>query len=202
MKTFAPFACILHFVRPGQSGSQTAMPHTLPLTGNFRLQLITEADAPDIFRAIDTQRDYLGRWLPFVAQTSREEQTAEVVRGMVAEQILNPVFTIRDRADFAGLIGFKSTDLTTRTTEIGYWLSEAYQGQGVMTRAVEALCREAFGRRGIDRVEIRCALRNLPSNRIPQRLGFRLDRVEVRGEMLSDGTCTDLNVYVLEKPQP
>ncbi len=174
---------------------------TLPLFGDFRLRLVSEADVHAIFHTIDTQRNHLGRWLPFVAQTLREEQTGEAVRRMVSDQALNPVFTIRDDTNFAGLIGYKSTDLATRTTEIGYWLSEAFQGRGLMTRAVEALCREAFDRRGIDRVEIRCALRNLPSNRIPQRLGFRLDRVEVRGEMLSDGTCTDLNVYVLERPQ-
>lgn len=202
MKLFAMIRSILSADEPGQTGSQTGAPHTLPLFGNFELQPVTGADAPDIFRTIDTQRAYLGRWLPFVAVTQREEQTAEVIRGMIGDQALNPVFTIRDNGNFAGLIGFKSTDFKARTTEIGYWLNEAYQRQGLMTRAVETLCREAFDRRGIDRIEIRCALQNLPSNRIPQRLGFRLDRVEVRGEMLSDGSCTDLNVYVLKKPLP
>lgn len=174
----------------------------IALFGNFRLRPVARTDVPDIFRAIDTQREYLGRWLPFVAHTLHEEQTAEVVGEMIADRTLNPVFTIRENDVFAGLIGFKSTDSSARTTEIGYWLSEAWQGRGLMTQAVKALCCEAFRRRNIDRIEIRCALQNLPSNRIPLRLGFRLDRIEVRGEILSDGTCTDLNVYVLEKPQP
>lgn len=202
MKTTALFPRILRAAIPSREGSFPDAPTTIPIFGKFRLQPVNEADVPDIFRTIDMQREYLGRWLPFVADTLREEQTAEVVRTMIGDRMLNPVFTIRDDTAFVGLIGFKSTDPVTRTTEIGYWLSETLQGRGLMTRAVEAMCREAFDRRGIDRVEIRCALQNLPSNRIPQRLGFRLDRVEVRGEMLSDGTCTDLNVYVLEKPQP
>ena len=51
----------------------------------------------------------------------------------------------------------------------------------------------------MERIEIRCAPGNLRSNRIPQRLGFRLDRVEVRGEQLSDGEFVDLNIYLLER---
>lgn len=52
---------------------------------------------------------------------------------------------------------------------------------------------------GMERIEIRCALGNYRSNRIPQRLGFALDRVEVRGERLADGEFVDLNVYLLER---
>ena len=36
-----------------------------------------------------------------------------------------------------------------------------------------------------------------PSNRIPQRLGFTLDHVEHRAELLEDGRYTDANVYLL-----
>ena len=157
-----------------------------------------QGDAPAIFGAIDTQREHLGRWLPFVAATHRVEQTQEVVAGMLNDTA-NPVFTIRGGDAFAGLIGFKSADSTTRTIEIGYWLRSEFQGRGIMTSAVQALCRLAFEEMGMERIEIRCALGNYRSNRIPQRLGFALDRVEVRGERLADGEFVDLNVYLLER---
>ena len=112
----------------------------------------------------------------------------------------NPVFTLRVGDAFAGLIGFKSADSTTLTIEIGYWLRSEYQGRGLMTAAAEALCRMAFGQMGMENVEIKCAAGNLRSNRIPLRLGFRLDRIEVRGEQLADGEFTDLNVYRLPRP--
>ena len=137
-----------------------------PLPDGFGLRPLRADDAPDIFTAIDTQREHLGRWLPFVAATHRVEQTREVVAAMLADPA-NPVFTLRVRDAFAGLIGFKSADSRTRTVEIGYWLRAAG---------------------------------NLRSNRIPLRLGFRLDRIEVRGEQLADGEFTDLNVYRLPRP--
>lgn len=167
-----------------------------PLFGTFRLCPLRKEDAPDIFNAIDTQREHLGRWLPFVATTHRVEQTREVVAGMLADTA-NPVFTLRDGDTFAGLIGFKSADSATRTVEIGYWLRSEYQGKGIVGAAVKALCGIAFGQFGMEHVEIKCAVGNLRSNRIPQRLGFRLDRIEVNGERLSDGQYTDLNVYTL-----
>ena len=170
---------------------------TIPLFDDFSLRSLRSGDAPAIFGAIDTQREHLGRWLPFVAATHRVEQTQEVVAGMLNDTA-NPVFTIRSGDAFAGLIGFKSADAGKRSIEIGYWLREEQQGKGIMTAAVRALCDLAFGEMGMRRVEIRCGTGNLPSNRIPQRLGFRRSHVEVQGEQLSDGAWIDLDVYVLE----
>lgn len=171
---------------------------TITLFDDFSLHPVCSGDAPAIFGAIDTQREHLGRWLPFVATTHRVEQTQEVVAGMQADTA-NPVFTIRSGTTFAGLIGFKSANRTTHTIEIGYWLRSEFQGKGLMTAAVQALCKLAFEEMEMEHIEIRCALGNQRSNRIPQRLGFRLDRVEVRGEQLSDGEFVDLNVYLLNR---
>ena len=171
---------------------------TIPLFGPYALRRLRPEDAADIFTSIDTQRRHLGRWLPFVAATRRVEQTEEVVAGMLADTA-NPVYTIRSGDGFAGLIGFKSADREKRSIEIGYWLREEFQGKGVMTAAVRALCETAFGELGMRRVEIRCGTGNLPSNRIPQRLGFLRSHIELRGEQLSDGEWIDLNVYRLER---
>lgn len=171
---------------------------TTTLFDTYSLRPLRTDDAPAIFEAIDTQREHLGRWLPFVAETHRIEQTHEVVARMLADTP-NPVFTLRSGSGFAGLIGFKSADTATHTIEIGYWLREEYQGKGIMTAAVRALCGMAFGEMDMEHVEIRCALGNHRSNHVPQRLGFRLDRIEVDGEQLADGTSTDLNVYILDR---
>ena len=171
---------------------------TIPLFDDFSLRSLCSGDAPAIFGAIDTQREHLGRWLPFVAATHRVEQTQEVIAGMLNDTA-NPVFTIRSGDAFAGLIGFKSADAGKRSVEIGYWLREEQQGKGIMTAAVRTLCETAFAQMGMRRVEIRCGAGNLPSNAIPRRLGFRLSHVEPRGEELSDGEWIDLNVYVSER---
>ena len=67
-----------------------------PLPDGFGLRPLRADDTPDIFTAIDTQREHLGRWLPFVAATHRVEQTREVVAAMLADPA-NPVFILTRR---------------------------------------------------------------------------------------------------------
>jgi RimJ/RimL family protein N-acetyltransferase len=64
--------------------------------------------------------------------------------------------------------------------EIGYWVHVGCTGRGVATVAAAALTRAALALDGVARVEIRCDAANLRSAAIPRRIGFRLDRVEVR----------------------
>ena len=149
---------------------------TIPILPGIALHELRTADAADIFAAIDGERAYLGRWLPFVQFTRNEEDSLRFVRSVLEASYRETVF---------------------RTTEIGYWLREAWQGRGIVTTAVRALCRMAREELAMRCVAIKCATGNGPSNRIPQRLGFTLDHVEHRAELLEDGRYTDANVYLL-----
>lgn len=171
---------------------------SIPLFDTFALRPLQPGDAGDIFRAIDSQRTYLGKWLPFVALTRSEEDSRAFVSATLADSA-NPVYTLRADDRFAGLIGFKSANPTSGTIEIGYWLRQEFQHRGIVSAAVRELRRIAFEELGMQRIEIRCATGNLPSNRVPRRLGMRLDRVEPQAETLSSGERIDLNVYVSEK---
>ena len=70
-----------------------------------------------------------------------------------------------------GLIGLRF-NAEAYVTNIGYWLSAHASGQGLMTRAVQTLCRYAFDELNIERIEVRAATGNLRSWGIPERLGF------------------------------
>ena len=130
---------------------------TIPILPGIALHELRTADAADIFAAIDGERAYLGRWLPFVQFTRNEEDSLRFVRSVLEASYRETVFTIRDGERFIGLIGFKSTDPLARTTEIGYWLREAWQGRGIVTTAVRALCRMAREELAMRCVAIKCA---------------------------------------------
>ncbi|WP_300749857.1 GNAT family N-acetyltransferase [uncultured Alistipes sp.] len=170
----------------------------IPLTPKVFLRELCREDAASIFSAIDADRGYLGRWLPFVQYTRTKEDSLRYIESVLDAAYREAVFTIREEGALIGLIGFKSTDPYARSTEIGYWLREAWQGRGIVTQAVDRLCRMAREELAMRRVTIKCATGNLPSNRIPQRLGFVLDHVERHAELLEDGHYTDANVYIRE----
>lgn len=169
----------------------------MKLFEDISIRLLQADDAKDIYDVIDAQRAYLGRWLPFVESTT----SVAVIQAFV-DSALNSedkTFTIRKGEQCVGLIGFKATDKANCKTEIGYWLSEECQGRGIMTRAVEALCRQDFEALGMNRVQIKCAIGNTPSSNIPKRLGFQFEGVERAGELFVDGNFVDIEVYSLLK---
>ena len=172
-------------------------PEPISINAETALYRIRLSDAQEIFRAIDTQREYLGKWLPFVAGTKRLSDSETFVKSIVYFPFnkQEPTFVIRRNGTFAGLIGFVNTDRTNRKTEIGYWLCKQFQGQGIMTSAVKILCDMAFREAGLNRIQIKCAVGNLPSNKIPLRLGFVTEGVERAGEQIMPGKFLDLNIY-------
>jgi [ribosomal protein S5]-alanine N-acetyltransferase len=62
----------------------------------------------------------------------------------------------------------------------GYWVAEAYAGQGIATRALAMLCDYAFGPLGLHRVEVNVRPENAPSLRVVEHLRFRDEGVRER----------------------
>jgi ribosomal-protein-serine acetyltransferase len=161
------------------------------------LRQIEINDAEQIFNTIDSQRQYLGKWLPFVEMTRKPEDTLQFIRSVNRDQEL--VFVMLFQGEFAGLIGFKNTDLLNRKTEIGYWLSEPFQHKGIVTESVKRLVKFAIENLQLNRVEINCAVGNLPSKKIPQRLSFQIEGIERDGELLIGNKYVDIERYSLCK---
>ncbi|MCI8360954.1 MAG: GNAT family N-acetyltransferase [Clostridiales bacterium] len=100
----------------------------------------------------------------------------------------------------AGSIGvFLGDDVYRRSGELGYWLAEPYWGQGIMTRAVEQICREAFDRFVIDRIYAEPFARNQGSRRVLEKAGFRLEGVMRKG-VYKNGETLDYCMYALLRP--
>jgi len=170
---------------------------TIQIDTETYLKQIALPDANDIFKAIDSQREYLGKWLPFVEFTKERSDTEKFINSIInaPEDRFENVYVIRKQNEFAGLIGFKDTDKLNKKTEIGYWLSEKFQKQGIITKSVEKLCNLAFEKQGINRIQIKCAVGNTPSKNIPKKLGFKFEGIERHGELLTGNIYTDLEIY-------
>lgn len=175
------------------------LPKMQPITINADLFLkkVEVSDAKVIFETINSQRTYLRKWLPFVDYTREISDTIQFIKAVFRDE--ETVFTLNYKNNFAGLIGYRSTDISNKKTEIGYWLSEPYQKKGIVTNAVKALVKHAFNELDINRIEINCATGNVASKHIPQKLGFTLEGIEREGELLSDGQFVDIERYSLLK---
>lgn len=143
---------------------------------NIYLRELRIEDAQDIFNAIDGNRPYFERWLPFVPFTKSLNDSLDYILSVINSKEL--VYTIRNNNVFMGIIGFKETNLETKITELGYWLKEEFQGKGIITRSAKILCDNAFNERGINRILIKVEVGNNKSKAIPERLGFNLQAID------------------------
>lgn len=169
----------------------------IQVSEDIALYSLSVDDIFKIFSILDDEREYMCEWLPFVDTTRGVEDTANFVNHVLETEDLQ--FTICYKDQFVGLIGFKDTDKDNKKTEIGYWLSQYVQGRGIMVKSVSKLVEYAFNELLMNRVQIKVAVGNHKSRRIPERLGFQLEGIERDGELLIDGVFTDIAVYSLLK---
>ena len=127
----------------------------------WRLRLLDESDAEDLYAAVDANRDHLARWLPWAAGQTLEG-TLAFIRSTRRQLATNDGFqtAIVEDGRIIGMVGFHGVSWDHRSATIGYWLAEAAQGRGIMTRAVRALANYAFTVWELNRVEIRAAVDN------------------------------------------
>lgn len=169
----------------------------LKINEHIELKSIQLRDAPEIFNVIDSERETLRRWLPFIDATLTVADTEQYIQSIESSPLSSRdlVFVIRYQGVFAGLIGLKNRDLNNKRAEIGYWLSKAFQKKGLVTDSIKGLIRLTFEKMGLHRIQIKCAVNNIQSKNIPRRLNFILEGIERDGELLADGIYTDLEVY-------
>lgn len=155
-----------------------------------------------IFNAIDQNRPFLRKWLPFVDFTRKLGDTERFVRSVIEKVSSNrdEVYVIWYKHEFAGLIGFKDIDHVNDKIEIGYWLIEKMTGKGIATAAARKMVNLAFRNMEMNRVVIRCGVGNTKSSAIPRRLGFSFEGIERNGERHYH-IYIDLEVYSLLKSE-
>jgi len=165
---------------------------------NIRLKEIGLEDTEVIFNTITNERDYLSEWLPFVEHTHEISFTHSFIEEYLNSERKDLTCAIYYQNQFVGLVGLKDTDTDNKKTEIGYWLSEAFQHKGIITCSCKTLISYAFDEMDINRIQIKAAEHNLKSQQIPLRLGFKREGIERDGELHSRG-FVDLVIFSLLK---
>lgn len=149
------------------------MEKPLPPAARVRLRAATPGDAP-----------LLRKW--------REESSVRLfqpltdlslgqLRSDVAHQRLPDLYRGRGEkfqwiiealGEPAGWITLVVSNWEHGLAEVGYALTSRHQNRGVMTRALGILLEELFTRTDLERVEARCAVSNLSSQRVLEKNAF------------------------------
>lgn len=143
------------------------------------LKLLEKHHAKELFQLVDANRERLQRWFPWV-ETTREPADSETfiksaLQGFADGTSVN--CGIWYRKQLAGVVGPHTIREVNQSAEIGYWLGQEAEGNGVITRSCAAIIDYLVDERGINRIEARCIVSNDRSRMVMERLGMQREGI-------------------------
>lgn len=106
---------------------------------------------------------------------------------------------------YLGGIGINQRNREHRFANLGYWVRQSSQGQGIARAAGRLAAEYAFATVGVTRLEIVVATTNVPSRKTAQAIGGQLEgiarnRLVLRGEAVDAAMYSMIPADVLGKP--
>jgi ribosomal-protein-serine acetyltransferase len=176
------------------------MSETLPSPEQYReiivddkltLREVSLENTEEFFALVDNNREYLGKWLPWVKNNTRPEDSENFIE-YTKEQ--------REQGSTYGfglfyenkLVGHASLMHITdeKTPEIGYWIAEEASGKGITTSAAKALTDFGFDSLGLNKIIIRAEPGNIGSNKVAEKLGYK-----IVGQKIHENDGVLLNIW-------
>ncbi len=162
-----------------------------------------ESDAQGLWEAVDSSRQSLGAWLPWIRDYTEPREAIKSIRRMSAawltrEDLIVGVFD-KTSGDVLGGSGLHRIDWPLRRFEIGYWLRDSAVGHGYITETVQLLTTFAFEQLQASRVEIHMDPRNARSRAIPERLSYVYEGCLRKSLPDVNGEPADREVFALTR---
>ncbi len=121
----------------------------------------------------------------YIAFAKEEEKRGGLYRAIASEGRV-----------IGGLSLSRGSDVYCKSGELGYWLSPAYWGKGIMTRALKLFCGQVFSETDIVRIGAEVFAGNAASCRVLEKCGFQKEGM-MRKSVYKNGLFDDAVLYAL-----
>lgn len=106
----------------------------------------------------------------------------------------------KESGKLIGTIDFVSWKPNHHNAEIGYVLSEAYWGRGIVTEAAKEVIAFGFHNMNLTRIQARCLIENIGSQRVMEKVGMSFEGILRKGIFVK-GIHRDLKVFSILKEE-
>lgn len=170
------------------------------IDNELSIALVEESFASHYADISQSQNEYLSQWLAWPPHCKTEQDFRIFIQRSLHDYAegQSMTCTIVYKDNIVGNCSFNTIDHNKQKVTIGYWLSEPYQGKGIVTRVVEKLIDIAFNKLDMEKVEISAATGNHSSRKVCERLHFTLEGIITRDENLN-GRIVDHAIYGLHR---
>ncbi len=147
---------------------------------------LCEDDAFTLFEIVNESREFLGRHLPWPKEClSAEDVVSRLESWELQAQMGNgacwgifeksvadlPNGTTEKTLKLVGCIIVGWVQWVHRSASISYWVGERFTGRGLVTEALQLLCKKLFNL-GFNRLELSVSVHNPKSAAVARRAGF------------------------------
>ena len=169
---------------------------TLKVDHEIELQVLQRHHALKLFQLVEENRAHLREWLPWVDSIVSPFDFENLISIWLNQFADNSAYNlgILYKGGIVGAIGIHQIDWYNKMASFGYYLAKNAEGYGVISRSCKALLNYAFYELGLNRIEIRCGVKNKKSRAIPERLSFVKEGTIRDGELLN-GYYHDIIIY-------
>ncbi len=144
------------------------------MESSLHIRPLAEDDCEALFEILDSNRDDLGKWLPWVydIQTLADALvfTQHAMRRYIAGEGIGAGVWFGDT--LVGMVRHTTYDKAHLTAEMEAWLGASFRGYGLATHACRSLMRYSFNEGNLHRLEMRVPVGHERALMLAERLGF------------------------------
>lgn len=165
------------------------------------LRRITLDDAEDMFRnwASDPEVTRYLTWHPHQDISVSKEIISSWLEELKSDSCYKWCIQSKESGQVIGSIDIVHLDEHLECATMGYCLSRAYWGKGIMTESLIAVEDFLFAKVGLNRVEACHHVDNPASGRVMQKSGMKFEGIKRHGIKDNQGRFCDIAVYAILK---
>jgi len=165
---------------------------------SIELLSLEEGDSLTILNLVESSRAQLGKYLYWVDSVLDEVSAHKYI----AERLHSGLpgsrwFKIKFNTQVCGVFAIKSISINSGVAEIGYWLSHAVHGNGIMTKIIARLSSFLLESTDAKIIEFRCLEKNIASISVAKKSGAELVG-SIPNYMNAGNENQDLHIYQLQ----
>ena len=160
----------------------------LSVDDEINLYLVNESFTERYVVLAKENYEYLSEWLSWPEFCKTQNDFKEFVKGSLHGYADGKSMNcaVEYRGEIVGNSGFNTINHDLKMVEIGYWIGQKYQGNGIVTRVCRYLMDYAFTSLGVEKVQIAAAEGNLKSRAVCERLDMKLEGIISNRERIGD----------------
>lgn len=172
----------------------------LNVDNEIALKTLELDDIAERYKVIDDNREFLRKWLGWVDFYKNSDDLVQYTKHCMEREKNKDAyaFGIYYLNQFVGCIEIQEINYRNKKCEIGYWLSEKFNGKGIMIRSCKTIINYIFDTLKLNRISILAATENYSSQAIPKKLKFKKEGILLENEYLY-GKFVDNYIYRLTK---